>query len=248
MLPRTCTILIIVFFIIGIWPYRLTAERISPLGEEDGLKNEPTIEIETPNEFCKYDMSQRGKSGYETGYEPGLKKGTSLIALYVPCLSLEAADKGKAEWLPEWIAYEKNIVTFPSDDTRSLGTRGAVKQLCNDARLQKYGHPSYQNTNLVQLVVEAYEKLNKENPVIFFGVIHEEERVCYLSSLRLLYSPSGQQHKFLVVTAFMQTGDRWIYQTLRREVPSQPNDLQSKVANCLEQTKNVAQAFVKKNF
>lgn len=246
--PLSIMIIALFFITLGIWPYSIKAERISPLGEEDSLKKEPTIEIETPNDFCKFDMSQQKKPRHDTGYEPGLKQGTSLIALFVPCRSLEAADKGNVEWLPEWIAYEKNTVTFPSDDARSLGTRGAVKQLCEDARLQKYGHPSYQNTNLIQLVIDTHEKLNKENPVIFFGVVHEEERVCYLSSLRLLYSPSGQEHKFLIVTAFMQTGDRWIYQTLRREVPSQSNSIQVEVANILEDSKSIAQAFVKKNF
>lgn len=236
------------FVLLGLWSKAIKAERNSALGEEDSLKKEPTIEIETPKDFCKFDISQQNRQGFATGYEPGLKQGTSLIALFVPCRSLNAAQIGQAEWLPEWIAYEKNTVTYPSDDTRSLGTRGAVKRLCEDARLQKYGHPTYQNTNLSKLVLDAQMKLNIENPIIFFGVIHEEDRVCYLSSLRLLSSPSGQKRKFLIITAFMQTGDRWIYQTLRRDIPSSTKeDIDLEVGAALVESKNIAKVFVEKN-
>ena len=248
---KSLSIPLVLFFILillGIEPREMKAELISPSLEGHHIKNEPQIEIETPKKFCKLDRGLEKTEGYRTGYEPGLKSGTSLVALFVPCHSLDAAEKRRIEWLPEWVAYEKNTVTFPSDNASTLGTRGAVKQLCKDARLAKYGHPTYENQTLPDLVVEAHERLTIENPVIFFGVIHEEESICYLSSLRLLFSPSGRQQRFLLVTAFMQTGDRWIYQTLRREVHAAPKgSAQAEAVSVLEESKLIAQAFVKNN-
>lgn len=242
-------VVVLALLFLGVHSHGMRAELISPSLEGDTLKNEPSIEIETPKEFCKLDGNFNTKQGYSTGYEPGLKSGTTLIALFVPCRSLNAAEKGQVEWLPEWIAFEKNTVTFPSDDARTLGTSGAVKQLCEDARLTKYGHPTYENSSLPELVEEAHERLNLKNPVIFFGVIHEEERICFLSSLRLLFSPSGKSQRFLLVTALMQTGDRWIYQNLRREVHAGPKKIiYEDAAAVLQEAKIIAQAFIKKNF
>jgi hypothetical protein len=177
---------------------------------------EPVLALEAPDGHCLYDAAEAMTRGNETAFQPGLRSGTELLALYVPCLALEAARAGTAEWLPEWVAIEKNTVTYPSDDERSLGTYGAVKQLCQDAQSAAWGHPRYENPDFAALVNEASSRLSDEKPEVFLGVIGEEEHACYLSALRIVFSPSGAPQKFLIVTAFMQAGDRWITQSIRR--------------------------------
>jgi hypothetical protein len=179
---------------------------------------EPVLKLDAPDGYCAYDTAEAGKAGHATGFEPGLKSGTELMALYVPCASLDAARSGTAEWLPEWVAIEKNIVTYPSDDDRSLGSAGAVAQLCQDAQSAKWGHPRYDGADFAEMVKTANAKLSYDKPEIFLGVIGEDEHACYLSSLRIVFSPSGKPLRFLIVTAFMQAGDRWVTQSIRREL------------------------------
>jgi hypothetical protein len=193
-----------------------------PGSDREARAIEPVLHVEAPDGYCLIDAPDAGRAGFSTGFEPGLKSGTVLLALYVPCPALEAARAGTAEWLPEWVAIEKNTVTYPSDDARSLGTHGAVQQLCRDAQSAQWGHPKYEGVDFAEMVKAGSAKLSYEQPEIFLGVIGEEEHACYLSSLRIVFSPSGKPQRFLIVTAFMQAGDRWVTQSFRRELGDVP--------------------------
>lgn len=188
------------------------------LPPRDTVSPEPVLSVEPPVGHCAYDKADARRPGLETGFEPGLRSGTELLALYVPCTSLEAARAGTLEWLPEWIAIEKNTVTYPSDDDRSLGTHGAVRQLCEDAQSARWGHPRNGGKDFATLVKDAGARLSYDSPVVFLGVVGEEDHACYMAATRIVFSPSGKAQKFLVVTAFMQAGDRWITQSIRREL------------------------------
>jgi hypothetical protein len=201
---------------------------------------EPVLVLEAPKGHCAYDAAKASAPGHATGFEPGLKSGTELMALYVPCPALEAARAGTAEWLPEWIAIEKNTVTYPSDDARSLGTHGAVKQLCRDAQSAQWGHPRYDGADFGEMVKAASAKLSYDKPEIFLGVIGEEEHACYLSSLRIVFSPSGKPQRVLIVAAFMQAGDRWVTQSFRRELGDAPVVAQSIFAAAKTESKSFA--------
>jgi hypothetical protein len=165
------------------------------------------------------------------------------LALFVPCTALEAARAGRVEWMPEWVAVEKNTVTYPSDDERSLGTHGAVKQLCEDAQSARWGHLRYEGADFAELVQKARAKLSPETPEVFLGVIGEEEYACYLSALRIVLSPSGKPQRFLIVTAFMQAGDRWVTQSIRREL----TDARDAATGLLAAAKREAKSFADKN-
>jgi hypothetical protein len=198
---------------------------------------EPVLKLEAPDGHCAYDAAEAEKAGHVTGFEPGLKSGTELMALYVPCASLDAARSGAAEWLPEWVAIEKNIVTYPSDDDRSLGSAGAVAQLCQDAQSAKWGHPRYDGADFAEMVKTANAKLSYDKPEIFLGVIGEDEHACYLSSLRIVFSPSGKPLRFLIVTAFMQAGDRWVTQSIRRELAQTRESAEAVLASAKKESK-----------
>jgi hypothetical protein len=204
---------------------------------------EPVLMLEAPDGHCAYDTAQASRPGYLTGFEPGLKSGTELLALYVPCAALDAARAGTAEWLPEWVAFEKNTVTYPSDDDRSLGTHGAVKQLCRDAQSAKWGHPQYAGADFAAMVKSASAKLSLEMPEVFLGVVGEDDHACYLAALRIVYSPSGTAVRVLSVQAFMQAGDRWVTQSIRRELGDAPEHAQSVFASA----KSGSKAFADKN-
>ena len=199
---------------------------------------EPVLKFEAPAGHCAYDGAEGGKPGQMTGFEPGLKSGTELMALYVPCVALQAVRSGTAEWLPEWVAIEKNTVTYPSEDERSLGSHGAVKQLCKDAQSSQWGHLRYTGEDFATLVQKAAEKLSYNDPVVFLGVIGEEEHACYLSALRIVFSPSGKPLKFLIVTAFMQAGDRWVTQSFRRELQPTREAAEAVLASVKKESKS----------
>lgn len=198
---------------------------------------EPVLSLDAPDGHCAYDAPKVGVPGHETGFEPGLKSGTELLALYVPCAALDAARAGTAEWLPEWVAFEKNTVTYPSDDARSLGSHGAVKQLCRDAQSANWGHPKYEGADFAEMVKTANAKLSLETPEIFLGVVGEDDHACYLAALRIVYSPSGKALRFLNVQAFMQAGDRWVTQSYRRELSDAPGAAQAVFASAKKEAK-----------
>jgi len=198
---------------------------------------EPVLMFDAPEGHCAYSAPTAGGPGLETGFEPGLKSGMELLALYVPCAALNAARAGRAEWLPEWVAFEKNTVTYPSDDERSLGSHGAVKRLCRDAQSANWGHPKYDGADFSEMVKTASAKLSLETPEIFLGVVGEDDHACYLAALRIVYSPSGQPQRFLNVQAFMQAGDRWVTQSFRRELSDEPAAAQSVFASAKKESK-----------
>lgn len=198
---------------------------------------EPILKLEAPEGHCDYSGSKTDAGGRETGFEPGLKSGTELLALYVPCAALEAARAGTVDWLPEWVAFEKNTVTYPSDDDRSLGSHGAVKQLCRDAQSANWGHPKYDGADFADMVKTASAKLTLETPEVFLGVVGEDDHACYLAALRIVYSPSGTALRFLNVQAFMQAGDRWVTQSFRRELSDVPEAASALFAAAKKQAK-----------
>ncbi len=51
-------------------------------------------------------LRRRPGSARATGFEPGLKSGTELMALYVPCATLAAAGRAMRV-AAEWVAIEK---------------------------------------------------------------------------------------------------------------------------------------------
>ncbi len=199
---------------------------------------EPVLKLEAPAGHCAYDAAEAGKPEWITGFEPGLKAGTELVVLYVPCVALQAVRSGTAEWLPEWVAIEKNTVTYPSDDERSLGSHGAVKRLCEDAQSSSWGHPRHMGEDFATLVQKAGEKLSPNTPVVFLGVIGEDEHACYLSAVRVVTSPSGKPLKFLIVTAFMQAGDRWVTQSFRRELRSTGDGAEAVLTSAKKESKS----------
>lgn len=203
----------------------------------EGGSPEPVLMLDAPDGHCAYDTAKAGVPGHETGFEPGLKSGTELLALYVPCAALDAARAGAAEWLPEWVAFEINTVTYPSDDDRSLGSHGAVKQLCRDAQSANWGHPQYDGADFAEMVKTASAKLSLETPKVFLGVVGEDDHACYLAALRIVYSPSGQALRFLNVQAFMQAGDRWVTQSFRRELSDEAEAAQSMFAAAKKESK-----------
>lgn len=207
------------------------------------LSPEPVLVTEAPDGHCAFEFIDASRLNLQTGFEPGLKSGTELLALYVPCQSLAASQSGGTDWLPEWVAVEKNTVTYPSDDARSLGSHGAVKQLCQDAQSAQWGHPAYRGADFAEMVKTASTKLSHDKPEVFLGVVGEEDHACYLAALKLVYSPSGIRQRFLVVQAFMQAGDRWVTQTFRRELSDAPDDARLIFALA----KKVSKAFADKN-
>ena len=209
--------------------------------QPETVSPEPVLALEPPDGHCVVDTAEASKPGLETAFEPGLKSGTELLALYVPCPSLAAARAGTVEWLPEWVAIEKNTVTYPSDDDRSLGTHGAVRQLCKDAQSARWGHPSNAGADFATLVTEGSARLSYDTPVIFLGVVGEDENACYLSALRIVFSPSGKPQRFLIVTAFMQAGDRWVMQSSRRELGQTREAAEAQFADAKRQTRSFSE-------
>ena len=216
------------------------AENLPP---RDTAAPEPVLAVAPPDGHCAYDAADAGRPRLETGFEPGLKSGTELLALFVPCSSLEAARAGTLEWLPEWVAFEKNTVTYPSDDDRSLGTYGAVRQLCQDAQSARWGHPRNDGKDFATLVKDAAARLSYDTPVAFLGVVGEEDHACYIAAARIVFSPSGKAQKFLVVTAFMQAGDRWVTQSIRRELA----DTRAAAEALFDDVKRQSKTFAERN-
>lgn len=202
---------------------------------------EPVLTLEPPDGHCVFNTAEAEQPGRATGFEPGLKTGMELMALYVPCASLDAARSGSAEWLPEWVAIEKNIVTYPSDDERGPGAHGAVAQLCQDAQSARWGHPRYEGAEFSEMVQVANAKLSNSQPEVFLGVIGEDEHACYLSSLKIVSSPSGKPQRFLIVAAFMQVGDRWVTQSLRRQLDDTREGAKALLAAAKKQSKSFAE-------
>ncbi len=65
----------------------------------------------------------------------------------------------------------------------------------------------------------------------------EDDHACYLAALRIIYSPSGTAVRVLSVQAFMQAGDRWVTQSIRRELSDTPEAAQSVFASAKKESK-----------
>jgi hypothetical protein len=190
---------------------------VSPVIPQSKRAERPDFRVVPPAGHCLFDVEAETAKGLATGYRPGLDEATSLLALYVPCEDLRQARAGETVHLPEWVSYEMNTQTFPSDDERSLGTAGAVEQLCRDAMAP--GHAQVKAPDFAAKVREAHGLLSLEKPVVWFGVVAEQPGACLLSALRLETSTAGMPERVLMVTAFMQSQDRWIYRNVRAPAP-----------------------------
>lgn len=197
------------------------------------------IVTEAPAGYCGFDPKAETSVGLKTGFKSGLGEETQLVAMFVPCATLERAKAGQTNWLPDWVTIETNIVTKASDDDRIVDTRDAVEQLCKDAQT---AHSKIAAETFTAKAAMAHAGISAEKPVIYFGVIGEDEGVCYLSSLRLESDATGATHRLLAVFAFMLAGDRWVYLSTNGETPDA-----STAADVLELAKATAKDFMKLN-
>lgn len=176
----------------------------------------PALRTAAPPGYCAFNPKAEENSGLQTGFRPGVEGSTELVAMFVPCAELDRAKAGHTSWVPDWVALETNTVTLPADDDRIAGTRGAVEMLCKDAQ---YAHSKIDAPTFEAKAEMAHKGLSAEHPVIYFGVIGEEQGVCYLSSLRLETDSLGAPHRLLSVVGFMTSGDRWVHLSAHRETP-----------------------------
>jgi hypothetical protein len=188
---------------------------------------------------CLFDASHPDHSAIATGYRDGVKGATDLIAMYVPCLSLQRAldDKSATVWLEEWLSYEVNRVGLEPEQWAQPSA--TIAQLCQDART---GHPSAGGFDFAAAVERAHTTLSPEKPVVYFGVIGEEIGACYLAALRLELRPAGAAQRQLTVTAFMLAARQWVYQSVRRN-----SDAGGRHDDVLALSRVTAQAFLRKN-
>jgi hypothetical protein len=188
---------------------------------------------------CLFDASHPDHAAIATGYRDGVKGATDLIAMYVPCLSLQRAlDANPAPvWLSEWLSYEVNRIGLePEQWSQPAAT---IAQLCQDART---GHPSAGGYDFTAAVERAHTTLSPDKPVVYFGVIGEEIGACYLAALRLEQRPAGAAQRQLTVTAFMLAARQWIYQSVRRN-----SDAGGRHDEVLQLARATARAFLDKN-
>jgi len=207
-----------------------------------GAQPAPRVLLTSPPAgHCTFDPQAAGNAGLATGFKPGVKDASELVALYVPCDQLERAKAGHVAWLPEWVAIEKNAVTMPSDDERNgKGTsRQAVDTLCRDAQAR---HWQIDAETFEAKTAAAHKSLSAERPVVYFGVVSNDPQACFMASLTLESDPLGGRHRMLNIFAFMAIGNTWIYHTTRRlaEDASQAQEI-------LYLAKTDARLFLKRN-
>jgi hypothetical protein len=198
----------------------------------------PIITVQSHGD-CLFDASHPDHAAIATGYRDGVKGATDLIAMYVPCLSLQRA-LGKATataWLPEWLTYEVNRVGLELEQWAQPSA--TIAQLCQDART---GHPSAGGYDFAAAVERAHTTLSLEKPVVYFGVIGEEIGACYLAALRLEQGPAGTAQRQLTVTAFMLAAQQWVYQSVRRN-----SDAGGRHDDVLQLARTTARAFLDTN-
>lgn len=205
------------------------------------------IRVTAPEGYCAFNPDDPKLSAVKTGFQPGVDHATNLLAMYVPCPALQKVAFTQRGWLPEWFAYETNYIVFPETDdpadpvTRQSRPRahGAVAQLCIDAQT---GHPRVAGETFAAQVAAAHRLLSAERPVIYLGVVGDDPGACYLSQLRLESGSPGDYKRLLTVTAFMQAGGKWVYQSVRVHMPSaDPADA------VLAQSKLAARQFIDAN-
>lgn len=213
---------------------------ITPGPKADGKSESSHIKVAAPDGFCAFDPDADTSASVKTGFEPGIERSTILIALYLPCQQLAAhAPTTHQIWLPEWLAYETNIVTFPEDDERMIGVRGSVSLLCNDAR---GGHPQVAGATFADRVEASHTMLSPKRPIIWLGVVAEEQGACYLASLRLLQGEPGEYRRLLTVTAFMMANEKWVYQSVRGRAATREES-----TSLLDRSTRATQTFLANN-
>ena len=208
-------------------------------GAVGGAPVQAAILTQAPNGYCAFDPKAETSTGLKTGFKSGLGEETQLVAMFVHCGALERAKAGHTSWLPDWVAVETNVVTKPGDDERIVGTRGAVELLCKDAQT---AHPKIAAETFTAKADMAHKGLSADKPIIYFGVIGEDEGVCYLASLRMENDQTGTPHRLLAVFAFMLAGERWVYLSTNRDTPDA-----STAADVLQTAKSAAQDFMRLN-
>jgi hypothetical protein len=198
----------------------------------------PIVTVQSHGD-CLYDATKPDHAAISTGYQDGVKGATDLVAMYVPCLSLQRAlgETASPVWLPEWLTYEVN--RFGLEPEQWKAPSATIAQLCQDART---GHPSAGGFDFAAAVERGHAKLSPQTPVVYFGVIGEEIGACYLAALRLDHGPTGAALRHLTVTAFMLAARQWVYQSVRRN--STAGDAHGQV---LALSRATAQAFLAKN-
>ncbi len=199
------------------------------------------LTISAPPGHCAFEPAAPENAGLKTGFKPGLQEATQLVALFVPCDALHLAKAGLTTWLPEWVAFEKNAITMPSDDERNTNgtSREAVDTLCRDAQTR---HWQIEAQTFEAKTASAHKSLSDQRPVVYFGVVGNDPEVCYMASLTLEGDPAGRNHPMLNVFAFMAVGDTWVYQTVRRRA-----DDASGAQEVLYDAKNGARDFLRGN-
>jgi hypothetical protein len=189
---------------------------------------------------CAFDINHPDNRQYKTGYTSGVANATRLIAMYVPCTSLEQARAGSAgplPWLPEWVTVEANRILV--DEEQHADPLTTVATLCRQARV---GHPAPIAPDFDAMVLKGHAALDGKTPVVHFGVIGEEPGVCFLGSLRTEMGPAGIEGRFLTVTAFMVAARQWVYHSVRRHsVPTNP------ASPILQQAQASARTFLAAN-
>lgn len=188
---------------------------------------------------CLFDASHPDNSAIATGYRDGVKGATDLVAIYVPCLSLQRAlDANPAPvWICEWLSYEVNRIGLEPEQWKAPSA--TIAQLCQGART---GHPTAGGFGFAAAVERGHAKLSPQTPVVYFGVIGEEIGACYLAALRLEQGPTGATQRQLTVTAFMLAAQQWVYQSVRRN-----SDAGGRHEEVLALARSTARAFLDKN-
>lgn len=231
---------------VGIWGAVAIAD-LTPSLRVGQTPDDGVIRVSAPEGYCAFNPDDPKVSGVKTGFQPGVEHATNLLAMYVPCPALQQVAVTQQGWLPEWFAYETNYIVFPETDdladpvTRQSRPRahGAVAQLCIDAQT---GHPRVAGETFAAQVAAAHQLLSAAKPVIYLGVVDEDPGACYLSQLRLESGSPGDYKRLLTVTAFMQAGGKWVYQSVRVHMPSAlPADA------VLARSKDVARQFIDAN-
>jgi hypothetical protein len=197
------------------------------------------IKTEAPQGYCAFDPHASTSTGLITGFKPGLQGETALVAMFVPCSTLDRVKAGRTNWLPDWIAVETNTATKAGDDERLADTGGAVELLCKDAQT---AHSKIAAETFTAKAAMAHAGLSAQKPIIYFGVVGEDAGVCYLSSLRLEKDSTGTSHRLLAVFAFVLAGNRWVYLSATRET-----DDASTAADVLYMAKSAVKDFMRVN-
>ncbi|MDX2309194.1 MAG: hypothetical protein NW216_13210 [Hyphomicrobium sp.] len=215
----------------------------APDGEQAIPDRHPDIRTAPPAGYCALDSETLEGGAVVTGYQPGLASGMSLVALYASCWEAELVRGQVPLRIDAWMAVEMNVVSYPSDDERTLGKAGAVELLCRDARDASLGHPvPAAGAAFDDLVAAARSELGPRRPTVYLGVVAEDREleVCYLAVVRLADGDDEYMRAHLTVTGFSTAGDRWVALSVRRPADDDP-------ASTLALARDIVRAFKMQN-